>query len=713
MSLETKRFEFEEFILDVNEITLLRDGEPVALTPKAFQLLLVLLKNQGRLVKKEDLMRAVWAESFVEEGNLTFTIRLLRKALQDSPQNPRFIKTVPLHGYKFIAAVKPISSEPENKISSAGTKSITEKIGSGKQKKGFSYLSIGAFASTLLVVSVALGGWYLKRNSATELPIFSAPFASEKISNSGKVVRAVLSPDGKTVVYVDGMKGKQSVWIRQVESGSNIEIIPPLEESYAGLAFSPDGNLIYFSRKPKNADGEADIFRVSIFGGIPTKIVTGAQGWMSLSPDGAKISFVRCYHSEDENCSLWIADSADGKNERKLVSRPPPYRIGGNKISSDGKSIAFAAGQSENQSNEFGLFEVEIETGRERELSNEKFFDIRQLVWLPDKSGLLVTASRIPNRNFRIWKVSADSAEPLTNDSESYSVLSPDKNFSRIVSTQFKPDFQLKIFDLENPLQKRILAEAEGGSFSPDGKIVFTSEKSGNMEIWGIEPDGSRQIQLTNDAGDDSRPVVSPDDNFIYFASNRSGEVQIWRMNADGSNQTQITQKDGGFPIFISPDGNKIFYHHGRDRTLRSIEVKTGEQSVIYDKNKYYFAISPDASMVAFSEKNGDDRELTIFSINEKRVIERFKTPLEKSPILEIEWMPDGKSILYLLTDNSFEKNTLWIQNLNGKPPRKISALSDEELSESNGFVVSPDGKFLLMTQGDWRHDAVLLKGLK
>ncbi len=111
MLLKTHSFKFGEFLLNPKEKILLRGGEPLSITPKAFQLLSVLVENHGHLVEKEDLIKAVWADSFVEEGNLTFTIRLLRKALGDSSQNPRFIETVPKHGYRFIADVRSITAE--------------------------------------------------------------------------------------------------------------------------------------------------------------------------------------------------------------------------------------------------------------------------------------------------------------------------------------------------------------------------------------------------------------------------------------------------------------------------------------------------------------------------------------------------------------------------------------------------------------------------
>jgi DNA-binding winged helix-turn-helix (wHTH) protein len=118
MLLKRQKFEFEDFLLDAKEKTLTRGGKPLSITPKAFQLLLVLVENHGHLVEKDELMNSVWAESFVEEANLAFTIRLLRKALEDDAQNPRFIKTVPKRGYRFIADVKVLEVEDKNNIES-------------------------------------------------------------------------------------------------------------------------------------------------------------------------------------------------------------------------------------------------------------------------------------------------------------------------------------------------------------------------------------------------------------------------------------------------------------------------------------------------------------------------------------------------------------------------------------------------------------------
>src|SRR5215213_11793784 len=118
MSLPFKQlYEFGEFRLDPREKILTRGGEPVEIAPKGFELLTFFVENHGRLLEKEELMDKIWADSFVEESNLTFNIRQLRVILGDDAHDPKYIKTVRRHGYRFIADVRRIDGEeayPQN-----------------------------------------------------------------------------------------------------------------------------------------------------------------------------------------------------------------------------------------------------------------------------------------------------------------------------------------------------------------------------------------------------------------------------------------------------------------------------------------------------------------------------------------------------------------------------------------------------------------------
>src|SRR5262244_2077963 len=105
-------YEFEPFVLDSRSRILLKGGATVRLTPRAFDTLLVLVEHAAQVVDKEQLMKEVWPDIFVEEGNLSRNIYELRKALGDDPAEPRYIETIPKRGYRFVALVKVSVAEP-------------------------------------------------------------------------------------------------------------------------------------------------------------------------------------------------------------------------------------------------------------------------------------------------------------------------------------------------------------------------------------------------------------------------------------------------------------------------------------------------------------------------------------------------------------------------------------------------------------------------
>ena len=130
-------FAFRSFRLREAERLLLRDDEPIPLTPKAFDVLVFLVKNAGHLVEKETLMRKVWPDSFVEEGNLTRTIYTLRRTLGEDDNGNKYIETVPTKGYRFVAPVEHVSQEPLATNEPAAESEVASTAGSGGIWAGF------------------------------------------------------------------------------------------------------------------------------------------------------------------------------------------------------------------------------------------------------------------------------------------------------------------------------------------------------------------------------------------------------------------------------------------------------------------------------------------------------------------------------------------------------------------------------------------------
>src|SRR5262245_20611851 len=111
MNLILKQYEFGPFRLDPAERRLLREGEPVSLSPKVFDLLLVLVRRQGQILEKEDLLSAVWPDTIVEENNLSVNISSMRKALCEGSNEHTYIETLPRRGYRFVATVRELTDQ--------------------------------------------------------------------------------------------------------------------------------------------------------------------------------------------------------------------------------------------------------------------------------------------------------------------------------------------------------------------------------------------------------------------------------------------------------------------------------------------------------------------------------------------------------------------------------------------------------------------------
>jgi len=123
---EAHSYDFGRFRLKTAERVLLREGEPVPLTPKVFDILITLVENRGRVVEKDDLMKKVWPSTFVEEGNLTQNVSLLRKALGESAGGGQFIETVPRRGYRFVAQIS--ESWGEYQKNQSTTPAVKEEV---------------------------------------------------------------------------------------------------------------------------------------------------------------------------------------------------------------------------------------------------------------------------------------------------------------------------------------------------------------------------------------------------------------------------------------------------------------------------------------------------------------------------------------------------------------------------------------------------------
>ena len=500
---------FGTYEVDLRLGELRKNGIRVKLTGQPFQILVILLEHPGDLVTREQLQQRLWpSDTFVDfDSGLNAAINRVREALGDSAENPRFVETLPRRGYRFIAPLK-IDSRPtsatlpaaESNVSPAqtitGQGALPASEASERRPLSRRLLIGGVFMLAVLAVAVALLSRLSRRSSGWD---FQAMKLS-RVTQSGNATNVAISPDGRYVVYVLREGEKQSLNVRQVATGSDVQILPPDEVVIWSLTFSPDANYIDFVRGEKPDFTDTHLYRMPVLGGTPYLAMQGGIDFgSSYSPDGRQFAFLRV-NSGPGKVDVLIA-KADGSNQRVLATRPYLDGIFGLAWSPDGKTIAFTTSEATKRLRS-GLWAISVADGSVREIYSTPD-PIGRPRWLPDGSGLLAPIGNA-DQAFRgqLWFISYPKGEArrLTNDLMDYQLccldLTPDGK--TLVDTELSTVSNLWLAPVGNTAKAKQITTKEFavGRFSwmPNGGIVFASN-DGNL--FALNPDGNGRTRLT------------------------------------------------------------------------------------------------------------------------------------------------------------------------------------------------------------------------
>ena len=732
---ESHLYEFGPYRLLPQERLLLRDGEPVALTPKAFETLVALVRRAGHLADKDELLKEVWPDSFVEESNLAQNIFLLRRVLGGGENGKPYIETVPKRGYRFLAGVRvleeeagepapaeangrpPVQSAPPQGPAPAPESAPPSALPApaagdapARPRRGWKTAAVVLFC---VASALALGGvlyWWM-RSAAT--PSSLQTMKITRLTTTGKVFNAAISPDGNYVVYAATDGGRQSLWMRQTATQSQVQVVAPAEVAYTGLTFSPDGVYIYYSIYSRDFPNRA-LFRVPTLGGEPKKLLENLRANpVSFSPDGRQFCFIR--FTPGNEAALMIA-GADGAGERKLLAHSSTGTIRFTAWSPDGKRIAYAA--EDYATNQSTVFEAQVADGAARPLTERRWLRINGLSWLPDGSGLLLLAP--PGHEFvnQVWQLSYPDGEArrLTNDLNDYEWMSLTADSKTLAVVNVKEEANIWIAPADDVSRARPVTSDTGVlelglAWTPDGRVVYHSEAGGNDDIWIMNADGTGRKQLTSDARVNQGPAVSPDGSHIVFLSDRTGSPHLWRMNLDGSDQRQLTDGPGGeqTPQF-SPDGRWLVYRTTLGRpTVWRMPAGGGEPAQLTDKLSFGPTVSPDSRLVAYNFQ--DDNGLLHIAVAPLEGGAPLKTfPLTSALAFTrvLRWTPDGRALAYIRARGGV--SNVVAQPLDGGEPVPLTDFKDGHVFH---FAFSPDGKQLALSRGTIKRDVLLIKDFK
>ncbi len=322
---------------------------------------------------------------------------------------------------------------------------------------------------------------FAMRGESTETR--SVPFLGSdlmRLTTTGRSKYAAISPDGRYVAHIVGGEYGESLWVRQVAVANDTQIAPPSERDFVWVTFAPDGNFVYYLTLERDK-GEPELFRVPILGGPIVKILNNIAP-PTFSPDGTKIAYMRTFEKAE---SRLIVANADGTNEVVLVMRRDPDYLNmfwyAPAWSLDGKSIAFPVGQGDEKGRYETVMAVDVETGVERKLTDQRWQQVGQPRWLAD--GLVVTASESSIGSQGLWHISL-----------------PDGTASRIT---------------------RDLNDYQGISLTSDAKTLAVIQNHIVSNIWTVGDDMSSAKQVISEAGRFNEIIWLPDGRLAYTSSGR------------------------------------------------------------------------------------------------------------------------------------------------------------------------------------------------
>ncbi|HEX4949744.1 MAG TPA: protein kinase [Blastocatellia bacterium] len=566
----------------------------------------------------------------------------------------------------------------------------------------------------VLLASLLVGVVAYKLFSPSPGPIWRAI----QLTNSGKAVQAAISPDGKQVAYVLEMASKQGLYIRNADSISDVTtLVPPSELEFMGVAFSPDGQSIFYSAK-KSEEVIASLYQVPIHGGTSRFLLTDIDSGPSFSPNGKEFVFLR-QALEGGQEGVWIADT-DGSNVRELYtrSRPEFIPLDSQPIwSPDGEYVVCTAGVNEASAKKVRLLGVHVKDRKTFFITKTDWVDIAQTAWLTKGSTIyMVARENTKQENRQLYAVSypKGKVQQITHDNNDYYGISISQDghaFTTLAGTRQAKLYIVNLKDAPSQIYQLTTGgdDGFGVAWLNDREIVFGSNATGNPDLWKINRNQNIRTQLTKVAQADIDPAISPDGKFIVFTSNRTGAKHVWRMNINGENQQQLTFGTGEATPVVTRDGKSVlFYTAGAGISqLQQIPLQGGTAEVLREGVPRFPAQSPNGEWLAFAYRppGGTVNKIGVVRFAQPSAVPQVFDPVAgaRSPG-PIKWMGDS-GFAYIVTREGI--SNLWSQSLKGGPARPLTAFQEHEIY---AFDFAPDGKEVVCARGEEHRHVVLFR---
>jgi Tol biopolymer transport system component/predicted Ser/Thr protein kinase len=536
-----------------------------------------------------------------------------------------------------------------------------------------------------------------------------------QVTNTGNAGAAALSPDRRYIVYVLRDGAEESLWVQQLATGSNVQILAPDQVQFGAISFTPDGNYVMFVRSSKSTTNFRYLYQMPALGGTPKQLIRDVDSAAVFSADGQEFAFVRGILDPPGN-QILVA-KADGSGERVLAERrgfgPGTPHLA---WSDDGKTLAMVSAETRNGASLWVLEVISSKTGEVRDLHSFSL-PTRALDWLPDGSGLLVVGTDPQSGRGQIWFVRYPGGEAsrFTNDLTNYDAccLAVTRDGDSLVALQNTALSDIWV-TREDGSEARQITTGEALGFGLDwvGNRIAAGSALGQWSL--INADGTGKVPLTNDRDPHLQLSACNDGQHLIYSTWRDGSFSLWRSDPDGSNPVKLSSVAVVGAGVCTPDSKFVVYG------AESGQASGGQNQAAIWRVSIDGGIAEKTDLplaqIGFS-RDGKLMFETLQKVEGGSMRSNFSVVPAGggAPLYTLEipygmrgpqFTPDSKGITFMLSRN--HATNIWRLPLTGPGPVQVTKFSSGDMF---AYAWSADGKQLAFSRGQNKTDVVMMSG--
>jgi Tol biopolymer transport system component len=521
-------------------------------------------------------------------------------------------------------------------------------------------------------------------------------------TSRGDVLDSAISPDGRYLAYLAGAAGRAGLRVRQVATGSDVEVLPARDATLESPAFSPDGNYVFYLARKADTPNYRSLLQVPSLGGTPQERLFDVDSRVTFAPDGKQIAFWRGVPQKRE--SVLVVFDLEASKERLLatVAEPEIYQ-GPPAWSPDGTTLAACLLQPAPDLQTTVAF-FDVKTGVRRNFLALPRTVFASLAWLPDGRGLVASGQDLRGALFdQVFLIGHPDArlQQVTNDFHTYTGVSVSQGEEAIAALR------------QTRLANLWLADATGGAARALTSITSPEDSTVSVVVAGAETivsiaprDHSLQVWATGTGGGEPRALTSGTmhsfnprgaGGVVVFDREDGSGVHIWRMAPDGTDLRKLTSGSGEQVQAVSPDGRLVaFGPYDAPRTVSLLSLESGQVSSLAQDAGGAVAFSPDSTrlLVAGSEDDAQGLSRTVWKalpVAGGAPAAIFRLP---GQAIDPAWSPDGRGLTF--RNRADAAWNIFRQDEGGKAPAPVTRFTEGRLT---AHAWSPDGTKLAVVR--------------